>query len=88
MDMLWFVIWIVIAAIILGVLKRMWVALALGVLGLRPRILDEKTLAVTVKECTAQFLGQCRNLRPEQIECMSDDEKRMMIEGNRSRPGE
>jgi len=80
MDMLWFVIWIVIAAVILGLLKRVWVALAMGVLGWKPRILDEKALAVTVEECTAQFLEQCRSLRPEQIECMSEDEKRMMLD--------
>jgi hypothetical protein len=77
MDMLWFVIWIVIAAVILGLLKRVWVALAMGVLGLKPRILDEKVLAVTVKECTAQFLVQCRNIHPD---CLSEEEKRMMLD--------
>lgn len=80
MELVYFVIAVVVMGIVFAVLKKLWVALAMGVLGWKPRILDEKVLGATVKECTARFIEKCGNLRPEQIEGLSADEKRMMLE--------
>ncbi len=80
MELVYMIVTVLIMGIVFAVLKSLWVGLAFRVFGWRPRILDEKQVARTVEQCTAEFFRQCKNLRPEQVACMSDDEKRMMLE--------
>ena len=80
MDILSLIVVIIAGAVILAVFRNLWIVLAMRVFGWKPRILDEKTMVLTVKECAARFFQKCKHLREEQVECMSDDEKRMMQE--------
>ncbi len=49
MELICCVIVVVGIGIIFAVLKKLWVALAMGVLGWKPRILDEAVMGAMVK---------------------------------------
>ena len=80
MDILWLFAWLIIGTVILALLKRLWLGMALWVFGWKPSILDEKQMARTVKDCTAQFVQSCGNITEEQADSMSESEKRMLQE--------
>jgi len=80
MELVYMLVTVLIMGIVFAVLKSLWVGLAFRVFGWKPRILDEKQVARTVEQCTAEFFQQCHNLQEEQIAAMSDSDKRMMLE--------
>ena len=80
MELVSLVIVVLGMGVVLAVGKRVCIVVAMRVFGWKPKILDEQQVEITVKECTAEFFQQCKNLRPEQVACMSDDDKRMMLE--------
>lgn len=80
MELVYLVIVVFGMGLVLAVGKRVCIVVAMRVFGWKPKILDEQQVEITIKECTADFFQQCKNLRPEQVACMSDDDKRMMLE--------
>ena len=80
MELVYLVIVVLGMGLVLAVGKRVCIVVAMRVFGWKPKILDEQQVETTVKECTAEFFQQCKNLRPEQVACMSDHDKLMMLE--------
>jgi len=79
-NLLCFVGIVIVMALVLALLRSLWIGLAMRAFGWKPRILDEKVMMTTIQSCTSQFLEKCLNLRRDQAEGMSEQEARMMQE--------
>jgi hypothetical protein len=79
MDLLWMCVGVLMFGVVVAVLKKICLAVALR-FGWRPRILDEKQMANTVKSCTDQFMKECVSLSEGRGESVSEEQKRMMQE--------
>ena len=67
MELVYLVIVVLGMGLVLAVGKRVCIVVVMRVFGWKPKILDEQQVDITIKECTAEFFQQCKNLRPEQV---------------------
>jgi hypothetical protein len=69
----WFVVWIVIASVVIIIMKKVCFVIRWR-MGWRPKILNEKCMEGVAKEGAAMFVAGCKEINPEAYEGVSAEQ--------------